>query len=240
MKTLADTCIDRMAANARAAYVAARRQYDERISGSPSFWGERPVARWDGGDNNDDPYGRRFTPIWPRFVSIASEYGVQVEHIVASRFATASGPRAPEPSDCLAPEALRRMVQWVSHSDDRLYGRLQSDQSAAALAASRQFLVNMAAPRPTPEQIRQAQLKIVGQACVPLSPLYRLWIATQIGAAQLAGSADLVADAVQQYLEDPSGYDRVWGVHVLDRVKHIAQEVRWQTQTTQKGDLCRT
>lgn len=115
--------------------------------------------------------------------------------------------------------------------DDRLTGRLASDRQTESTAVGRQLLGTITQNRlPTPQEIHNARAAIVGLACVSLSPVYRHGLAESMQMYDLASS--LLLDAVRQYLEDPAGYDRVWGSFVSPQVRAMAETVK---KNIQKG-----
>ena len=213
--------------DARAAYVQARKEFEQRLTGLESFWGDSPIACWDGGDGSNSPTGRASKPIWPRFVHLAVANEIPITALISARFSFASGARAPEPPDCLSQAAVNAAKRWAQSQGSRLTGRLAADRMAEQTALGRALFPLMEANRiPTDVERQQALWRIATDPAVILTPLYRIHILDRFGRAQIYPK--LVAAAVHQYLEDPSLYDQIWQTFVSFAVRQAAAHVRAQ------------
>lgn len=216
------------AAESRAAYVAARRKFEEMLTGQPSTWGEQPIPKWDGGER--DRSGRRNKPVWGKLAHAAISNGLTPAALVYARFEVATGARAPTPDDCVSQQAVSLARSRIVLREDRLVGRLASDRQAETTAIGKQLLCTLAQGRtPTPAEIALSRRKIVDLPSVTFSPIYRYGLSKSV---RLQADPRLLIDAVRQYLEDPEGYDRVWGEFVDSDIRSAAHLVK---QTITKG-----
>lgn len=220
-----ENMIDAASSYARSLYVQARRQFDESRTGVPSDWGLRPIPKFDGSNGEDDPHGRSFKPIWPRLVAAAAQADIPLERLISHRFATATGPRPPEPIDCIKAavqvDAKRLLVDRAAS----LRGALQSDRANEDIEIGKRLLVSRKMGYEVNQTlIDQARYACAGDGALLVTPIYRFHLLVSTGQPELA--MRFLSPAVAQYMDDPDAYDRAWVGFLHPLIPNTAAQVK--------------
>lgn len=224
-----------LAAEARRVYVNERRAFEGRRTGLPSFYGDKPLPRWDGtvdddrpcvrSDRRRDSHGRNYKPIWPELVRFAVANGADVGELISARFAVATGKNAPEPTDCKTELALRALLQRQENMGPKLAVLLESQRLTASteLAIRSRYITAMGW---TPEQVIES---VVCDPTTGLVPLFRVIFAAENKHRELFWR--LMPAAVQQYYSarihfDSSPWSKLIPPEVRDGADRLAEYAR--------------
>lgn len=230
-----DELLGHLAAEARRVYVDQRRAFEGRRTGLPSFYGEKPLPRWDGTVDDDRPcvrtdrrrdrHGRTYKPIWPEIVRFAVAHGADVGGLIRARFAIATGHNAPEPPECKTDLALRAYAQRQEKLGAQLASLLESQRLTASteLSIRSRYIETLGW---TPQQV------IESVACDPttgLVPLFRVIFACENKHRDLFWQ--LMPAAVQQYYAarahfDASPWSKLIPPEVRDGADRLAEYAR--------------
>jgi len=227
--------LDHLAAEARRVYVNERRAFEGRRTGLPSFYGDKPLPRWDGtvdddrpcirSDRRRDPHGRSYKPIWPEIVRFAAGHGADVCELISARFAVATGRNAPEPPDCKTDLALRALLQRQENMGPKLVVLLESQRLAATVELSiRSRYIDLLGW--TPQQVIES---VVSDPTTGLVPLFRVIFAAENKHRDLFWR--LMPAAVQQYYSarvhfDSSPWAKLIPPEVRDGADRLAEYAR--------------
>lgn len=225
-----EALLGHLAAEARRVYIEERRTFEGRRTGLPSYYGDKPLARWDGtqdderpclrADRRRDAHGRTFKPVWPELVRFAVGCGADVASLIRARFAVATGRTAPEPPDCKTEFALHAYQQRQAKLGEQLAVSLASQQ----MVARTELLIRSRRIDTlgwTPAQVLES---VVYDETLGLSPLFRAIFAQENRQVDLFRR--LVPGAVQAYYAARLYYDSSpWSKMIPDEVREGADHL---------------
>lgn len=171
--------------------------------GSSSSYGDTPMPKWDGGEDN---FGVNHQPIWPKLVDFYLAQNLDPAAVIESIFHLAISQgftRAPKPPDMLGPKAMAafNMVK------QRLI-----DQQTATLAADQESLMTWTWHFRTycsfPEDKARRTALMSGRS--ELSPLFRYIMALKYG----------YEDVCNEYRR-PALYTYIWNKVLLEGWRKI-------------------
>jgi hypothetical protein len=180
----------------RTIFVANYRRTMIALTGTHSTWGEKPMAKWDGGTNDEGT----FQPIWPKVASLCLEYDLDPVSFVTAQFRTNSRP--PSPNVLLSPTAITRYEHALETQAEELRRKLMIyDRVFAQKAFELEHLLGCNKATAARAAIRNMD--------ADLSPLYRY---SRCMRARDEESASRFHDAALiQYLCRHNAYDEFWG-----------------------------
>ena len=189
----------------REVYCEERNRWNH-LNGKSVTWGDRPIPRYDGGI---DSMGRKYGNVWLEIAKFVTANKMNYAAFVRAQFSIARQ-RPIDPTQLNKPKArdLYLSVAQRSSSDTTRLFLLQKNVFSRE-TAKMQFRKEKY--HWTDAQIFRA---VLGNRLLSLSALFRYCLARSEGYSELAESFH--QEAIEQYLDDPDAYDRIWEQWVPD------------------------
>jgi hypothetical protein len=200
---------EKRAAQVRLAWCKEYQDFELRTIGASTGWGQRPMARWDGGV---DSRGAHHSSVWDKIVKFCDDNGLETDTLVRAMFFRAKV--APKPNMAHGQYAMSKYQEFtgadtgLSVRDDITY-EFESQKSHLAAGIAR-----LAKYNDKPEDFA-----IVHLACLPDSPytqLFRYCVLRNRG-SKIADK--YLAAARRIYSKHPKAYDDIWGNWLPPEVK---------------------
>jgi len=203
---------EKLAKRIRQAYIRERRRHQRAITGKEGKYGIKAMPRWDGG-RDDEGVNRK--SIW---LDIARHL-LDMKCLSPERFVQAQfvEKRPPQPPMLKSEAAWDRFLRFDSDAEERLKNEFKSECfvfAAQCQSASTWF----------PDYDKIALWRFVLKDLeVALSALFRFCVAASEDFGDV--TAQFHDLALQEYLQDPHGYDCAWGENIPDFLKKEALNI---------------
>jgi len=198
-------------ATVRQAYIAARRAWEQRFTAKESSY--LPGPMWDGGEL----HGRRYQPVWPKVVTYLMQrhFDGSIEEYMDVQFRQSGLTRPPAPNQVFNDGAWQSYLKRPIIPDLRRREFKTQGSKAAVEVAMLEDLDGY--------DKEQATLRVVLNADLQLSPLFRYCLASSVGTP--AGdelAQKLFGQALKQFQSDVAGYQEHWASMLPARLKNMA------------------
>lgn len=217
----ANNLINQMSAAARAVYINERRRFDQKRTGTDSFY--EPSAQWDGSvgpghkGGKADKYGRNCKPVWPEIANFALRSDVSVEDLIRGVFASWVGMTAPTPNDCKTPRALAACKNREEKMGERVSNSLASEKTVASVEMYFRA-VYVSRLGWTEDAVIDS---VIGDLSLAMSPLFRVVLATEYKRQAMVEL--FLPPAIEQYRRARRFYDgSSWKTLIPDSVRQGA------------------
>ena len=213
-----DSCEDensfqaQLAARLRAAYVRERRRHHRAITGREGNYGDKHMAKWDGGR---DDHGTSHKSVWVDLANtLILRHCLAPERFVQAQFLEK---RPPMPPMLKSEAAWKRFTDFNGDAATRLKNEFKAE--CVAFEMAQQEVVTWF-PQADKKEIWRFVLR---DSQTQLSALFRFCIALS---EQLGDIAAIFQElAMQDYLQDPQGYDHAWGTKIPESLKNEAENI---------------
>lgn len=204
-----DATIAAMASMVRALYVASYRFDKLAREGVESDWGDRPIARWDGGDSGTGTH----TPVWPVIARLCLDRQLDPASFIEAQFAGAE--KAPWPNQMTGEHAVAKYRRSVGLIQTRIRLSLPNQERSYRLEAQCRAVESDG--ELTLDQARELVLR---DSSFGLSAIFRYCAAVRDRGAALAA---LFRDAALfQYIFQRAAYDSTWGAMIPEDLRSEA------------------
>lgn len=193
--------IDTLAGRIREVYCQERNLWHHRHQGRLTDWGAAPVPRYDGGV---DEMGRHWKNIWMEIAKFVITKKVDFAAFVRAQFTLASK-RPVDPFHLHNDKAYSIYLSVAQRSSTRL-SQLFAAQRKVFTKEVAKLSPCKISRRWSDEQVFRA---VLGNRLIQLSALFRYCVARHERYEDLAEK--YFQWAVEQYLDSPEDYDRIWG-----------------------------
>jgi len=201
-----------LAARLRAAYIRERRRWIRAVTGKDSKYGSKSMPRWDGGRDDD---GACHKSVW---LDIARHL-LDMKCLSPERFVQAQFVEKQPPM----PPMLKSEAAWKRFTDFNgdATARLKSEFKAECIAFE---LAQQEATTWFPEYDKKDVWRFVlRDTQSQLSALFRFCVALSEHLGDIAEQFQELA--LLDYLQDPQGYEQVWGTKIPDSLKEDAKDI---------------
>jgi hypothetical protein len=198
----------------RAWYVMAYRVWRSRLTGRPSYYGSKPIARWDGGTDSEGRVWRQ--PVWPRLARYCLEHQFQPERLITLYFEQCGPHATPIPTHLTTPQLRQRYSAQLPAKIEELERLRQS-----MLGALNQVRVMCKL-----NQVTDVNSRIATELQNPLqsfTPIFRYCLLDTAGATEAA--AHYFDAAVVQYVFDREAYETAWKELLPASLKRAADQL---------------
>ncbi len=206
-------CRDRMEQLVRSVYIAQRREAGDR------GYGEREMARWDGGE---DSFGVNHQRIWPRIVAHIARIGANPIQYIVAQFHKVRRDRLPLPNQLLGDAAVDRWSVYVRLAVTDLRQQLKWEMDSVN---GKVLTLQNGLKWPRERAIRYALYNVRE---VQATALLRYCLAVDFGVADIAEHYH--EQALAEYAFQKQAYDESWQTCIPPTLKEEGQ--RFLSQLT--------
>ena len=214
------TPLARLANDIRTAYVCERRFFVLRTKGVRDDFGERPVARWDGGT---DSYGRKHQAVWPKLALFFLNKNVDFVCAVKAMFETTKGGPPPTPDKLTQEWVLAAAARWKEKKAKELELSWAFDKETTA------GWINRLARENPDTDIKLIWRKAIILPETGVSAIGRYCLAKAVGDDKVASF--YFDEAFSYYCRLADVYDKVFGDAIPAEMKQRLKELVKQAAT---------